>query len=124
MIMPRLTAMAERAWAGTPGGVAESDDAGWSRFVNTLGKRVLPRLDLEPANVQYRIAPPGLMVVDGRVMVNHEIPGLTLRYTSDGTEPNASSALVTGPIAQKGMIAVAAFDRLGRHGEVAHVENP
>jgi hypothetical protein len=70
LVMPRLLAVAERAWAADPAWALETDPAraaalhrrAWSGFVNALGQRVLPRLDLEQAGVAYRIAPPGLML--------------------------------------------------------------
>ncbi len=105
LVMPRLLAMAERAWAPDPAWATETDvakaaalhRAAWSGFVNTVGQRVLPRLDLEKAGVDYRIAPPGLMVEGGRVLANHVLPGMALRYTSDGSAPRADSKPVTGP---------------------------
>ncbi len=131
LVMPRLLAVAERSWAPDPAWATESDPAkaallhraAWSGFVNTLGQRVLPRLDLEKAGVNYRIAPPGLMLDGGRVLVNHVLPGIAMRYTADGGTPDANSKPVTGPIADKGVIQVAAFDRNGRAGQVARVEN-
>lgn len=124
LIMPRMLALAERAWAQDPAWTREPDaakagvlhDADWSAFVNQLGKRVLPRLDAEQAGIAYRIAPPGLRVVDGKLLANHQLPGLALRYTVDGSEPGAGSALVTGPIRARGTIKVAAFAADGRAG--------
>jgi hexosaminidase len=132
LVMPRLLAVAERAWAPDPAWATETDAAkaavlhrsAWSGFVNVLSQRVLPRLDLEKTGVAYRIAPPGLMLDGGRVLVNHVLPGITLRYTSDGSAPTASSKLVDGAIADKGVIQVAAFDRNGRAGLVSRIENP
>ncbi|USX22712.1 carbohydate-binding domain-containing protein [Oxalobacteraceae bacterium OTU3REALA1] len=131
LVMPRLLAMAERSWAPDPAWATENDRdkaavlhrAAWSGFVNTLSQRVLPRLDLEKTGVNYRIAPPGLLIEGGRVLVNHVLPGIAMRYTADGTTPDTNSKPVTGPIAEKGVIQVAAFDRNGRAGLVARVEN-
>jgi hexosaminidase len=132
LLMPRLMAVAERAWAADPAWATEPDPAraaalhraAWSGFVNLLGQRLLPRLDLERKDVRYRIAPPGLMLDGGKVLVNHAIPGLALRYTTDGSVPTASSRQVAGPIAAKGVIRAAAFDRNGRSGGVARIDNP
>lgn len=134
LLMPRLLAVAERAWAPDPAWATETDavkaDAlhrsAWSNFVNVLGQRVMPALDLERGPigpVAYRIAPPGLKREGGKVYANHALPGLALRYTIDGSEPNAASPLVQGAIADKGLVQVAAFDRNGRRGPVSRIGN-
>jgi len=127
LLFPRLLAVAERAWAADPAWATEPDAAkadelhraAWSGFVNVLGRRVLPGL----GQVAYRIAPPGLKLEGGKVYANHALPGLALRYTSDGSEPHAGSALVQGPISDKGLIQVAAFDSNGRRGGVSRIGN-
>ena len=130
LVMPRLAALAERAWAADPEWATTPDPAkaavlhgrAWTGFVNALGQRVLPRLDLDGSRVAYRIAPPGLVLDNGWVLANHVLPGMQLRYTSDGSEPDAVSQPVTGPIPARGVIRVAAFDRNGRRGAVASIE--
>jgi hexosaminidase len=90
--------------------------------VNVLGKQVLPRLDAEAPAWSYRIPTPGLKLVDGQVRTSLSIPGFTLRYTTDGREPTATSPEARGPIAvsgQGGGLRVAAFDRRGRRGHSA-----
>lgn len=130
LVMPRLLAVAERAWAPDPAWALESDKdkaaalhrRAWSGFVNALGQRVLPRLDLDGKGVDYRIAPPGLLLEGQKVLVNHVLPGMTMRYTVDGSTPTSASKLVAGPIAERGIIRVAAFDRNGRPGLVARID--
>jgi hexosaminidase len=132
LIMPRLLALAERAWAPDPAWALEPDalkaatlhDAAWSSFVNVLGKRVLPRLDAEQTGIAYRIAPPGVRVTPEGVLANHQLPGITLRYTTDGSEPVVSSAVLTGPIPARGTVRVAAFTADGRSGRSSHVTMP
>lgn len=131
LVMPRMAALAERAWAAAPEWASTSDPAkaavlhrsAWSGFINALGQRVLPRLDLEGAGLAYRIAPPGLVRENGRVLANHVLPGMTLRYTSDGSDPTPASRPVAGPLSERGMIRVAAFDRKGRRGPVVSIQS-
>jgi hexosaminidase len=130
MLMPRLLALAERAWAADPPWTTQPDRAhasplraqAWSAFVSQLGLQVLPRLDAEHA-VLYRIPPPGLKRLSGRVLVNEQFPGFTLRYTIDGGEPTAHSPQVIGPITARAVIRVAAFDRNGRGGRASQLDN-
>jgi hexosaminidase len=131
MLLPKLLGLAERAWAPDPawarepnaGKAASLQAEAWSQFVNTAGKRLLPRLDQEGLNWRYRIPSPGLRVEGGEVHCNLQIPGFVLRYTTDGSEPTASSPAVRGPIREKGVIAVAAFTFKGRHGGIFRIEN-
>lgn len=132
LTMPRMLALAERAWASDPDWAREEDPstagrlhaAAWSIFANQLGKRLLPRLDAERSGVAYRIAPPGLKRENGAVLANHQLPGFVLRYTADGSEPGRDSAVVTGPITRKGSIRVAAFASDGRAGRSSVIDNP
>jgi hexosaminidase len=132
MMVPKLFGLAERAWAPDPDWAREPDPAksdslyreAWSRFVNVVGKRELPRLDREMPGIQYRIPTPGLASGGGMVRCSTELPGFTLRYTTDGSEPSARSPLVRGPIPLQGTIRVAAFTTTGRKGHTARVAAP
>jgi hexosaminidase len=122
LAMPRVIALAERAWAADPGWTKISDvaaraakmDADWNQFANRLGQRDMPRLDGFLGGYGYRIPLPGVQRVDGKVALNISAPGLALRYTVDGSEPNAESALYIEPFAADGAVKVASFSRTGR----------
>jgi hexosaminidase len=132
MTVPKIFGLAERAWAPDPDWARERDRGksdslyreAWSRFVNVLGQRELPRLDREVSGLSYRIPTPGLKVEDGMVQCSLEIPGFTVRYTLDGTEPTIRSAVVRGPIPARGTVRVAAFNATGRKGNTVRVTTP
>jgi hexosaminidase len=132
MLVPKLFGLAERAWAPDPDWAKEANPArsdslyreAWSRLVNVVGKRELPRLDREVPSLNYRIPTPGLKAEGGAVYANAELPGFTLRYTTDGSEPTVRSALVSGPIALRGTVRVAAFSTTGRKGHTARITAP
>ena len=132
MIAPRVLALAERAWAADPDWAQERDSArsaalfrdAWSRFVNVVGQRELPRLDREVPSLVYRIPTPGLKNDGGTVRCSVELPGFTLRYTTDGSEPTVRSAVVRGPIPFRGTVRVAAFTTTGRKGHTARLTAP
>ena len=129
-LLPKLFGLAERAWAPDPAWAVERDVAksealyrdAWSEFVNVVAKRELPRLDHE--GIPYRIPTPGLKVEGGAVLASVEFPGMTLRYTTDGSEPTPRSPVVTGPISRRGAVRVAAFDGAGRKGHTATLPAP
>jgi hexosaminidase len=131
MLLPKLLGLAERAWSKDPDWAIEEDSAksaalyhhAWSIFVNVLGKRELPRLDYYAGGFHYRIPVPGIQVKNELVSANIQFPGLTLRYTTDGTEPTMKSAVYTGSIAGKGHIKVKAFNSRGRSGKAAAAMN-
>ncbi len=132
MLVPKLLSLAERAWAPDPDWARERDRAksdslyreAWSRFVNVVGQRELPRLDRETPGLNYRIPTPGLKIVSGMVYTSVELPGFTLRYTTDGSEPTARSSVVAGPIPLRSTVRVAAFNTAGRKGRTARVSAP
>jgi hexosaminidase len=129
-LLPKLLGLAERAWAKDPAWATERDpakaealeNAAWSEFVNVVAKRELPRLERE--GFEYRIPTPGLKAEGGQVLTSLELPGLTLRFTTDGSEPTVKSPAVTGPIPLRGTVRVAAFDGRGRKGNTATIAAP
>jgi hexosaminidase len=129
-LLPKLFGLAERAWAADPAWAVERDPAksealyreAWSRFVNVVAKRELPRLDHE--GIPYRIPTPGLKAEGGAVLASLEFPGMSLRYTTDGSEPTPRSPVVNGPLPLRGTIRVAAFDGRGRRGHAATMTAP
>lgn len=131
MLLPKLLSLSERAWAKNPEWATEKDNAksdamyttAWGNFVNVLGKRELVRLDHYNGGYLYRIPTVGASVVNGAVAVNLQVPGLAVRYTVNGKEPDAASKLYTAPVTEKGAIRFKAFDTRGRGGRTVVVVN-
>ncbi len=132
MLLPKLLGVAERAWAPDPDWAREKDSAkaqklyqhAWSHFISQVGKRELPRLDHYAGGFQYRIPTPGAILKDGKVQVNAQIPGFIIRYTTNGSEPTASSKVYSEPIKEKGTIKIALFNAAGRAGRTISIHNP
>jgi hexosaminidase len=129
LAFPKLLALSERAWAAQPAW-AEIDaaarrragiDTAWNAFANALGRRELQRLDHLQGGVNYRLPPPGAVIEDGMLKANTAFPGLMIRYTTDGSDPSASSPEYTGPVQASGTIKLRTFDTRGRGSRTATV---
>jgi len=129
MAFPRLLALAERAWAQSPEW-AEIEDAAarrerlesdWNQFANRLGQRELPRLDWHVGGIHYRLPPPGALARDGLLVANVAFPGLQIRYTDDGSEPDSSARLYSEPIPIRSEIRLRSFDTRGRCSRTTRV---
>jgi hexosaminidase len=128
MIFPSILSLAERNWATDPKWATEPDTAkskvlyqqAWSSFVNTMGKRELPRLDYLNGGYDYRIPKPGIVLQNGRYAVNIQFPGFTIRYTTDGSIPDAKSKIYNDAVTLTGTnVKFRAFDTKGRGGNVS-----
>lgn len=132
MILPKLFGLAERVWAKDPEWATEPDSAkskvlynqAWSAFANILGKKELSRLSYLDGEFNYRIPTAGVLVENGMVKANVQFPGMVIRYTTDATEPTASSPVYTQPISNKGTLKFRIFNTLGRGGRSVSIVNP
>lgn len=117
---PKLLALSERAWSPEPVWEEEKNDevrkADWTEFVHKAGHFELPRLDAW--KVKYRIPLPGWVVKDGLLQANIRFPGLEIRYTMDGLDPDITSPEYTNPVQVTGPVKVAAFNSVGRRSRI------
>lgn len=133
MLLPRLLGFAERAWSKDPvwatePNIAKSDSLyqkDWVSFLNVLGKRELPRLSYYNGGYNYRVPKPGITLQDGKYAANIQFPGLTIRYTTNGKDPDAKSSLYNDAVTiDKSTVKFRAFDTKGRGGNVSEPVTP
>ncbi|HZY38030.1 MAG TPA: family 20 glycosylhydrolase [Mucilaginibacter sp.] len=133
MLLPRLLGFAERAWAQDPAWATEPNTAksdslyqiAWVNFLNIVGKRELPRLSYYDGGFNYRVPKPGIILQDGKYFANEQFPGLTIRYTTDGSEPNENSPVYNDAVTNAGNgIKFRAFDTKGRGSNVSTTVTP
>jgi hexosaminidase len=135
LALPRMIALAERAWAPDPGwqDLAPPERAAralrdWNEFANRLGQRELPRLDRARRPWDYRLPPPGAILRDGLLHANVALPGLAVHYTVDGLEPSVRSPCFQAPVPLRGVreVKLASFDTRGRGSRIVtlNVEPP
>ncbi|MBT1698872.1 carbohydate-binding domain-containing protein [Fulvivirgaceae bacterium PWU4] len=129
-MLPKLIGFSESAWSPAREWETLPDqakreasmDREWNVFANTLGTRELPRLNYLHGGYNYRIPPPGAIVADGMLKANVEYPGLTIRFTLDGSEPDARSAVYEGPVSVASPVMLKCFDAAGRGSRVVKVD--
>lgn len=92
-IVPKIFGLAERA--------AHSDTTYTVAEFNTIiGQKELPDMESRFAQIgigKVHVNQPGIKVVEGVVYMNTPYEGGVIRYTTDGTEPNNTSAVYTEP---------------------------
>ncbi|MDE1465252.1 family 20 glycosylhydrolase [Spartinivicinus poritis] len=127
--LPKLLGLAERAWAKKPNWVGDKKintklyNQAWNRFANRVGQVELTKLDRLFGGFHYRLPIPGAMLnEDGLVTVNISLPGTVVRYTTDGSDPTASSEIYREPFSAIGPVKLRAFTRNGRGGRTVEVE--
>ena len=98
-VFPRLFGLAERGWNASPSWAADDDDCRYNaeraQFNLKIGLE-LPRLAARGIN--FHLGQPGVKIYDGAIVANSQYPGVVVRYTTDGSEPNADSPAWTAPV--------------------------
>jgi hexosaminidase len=131
MLLPKLLALAERAWAADPQwatctatlNAAQLYNNAWSVFVNTISKRELPRLNYYSGGFNYRIPEPGATIQTNLITINSQLPGFKIYYTSDGSVPTMNSNLYRAPFPAVPKLKMAIFNDIGRSGRVIDLDN-
>lgn len=128
-MLPKLIGFAESAWAAERPWETIADRrqreqsmaTGWNVMANCIGQRELPKLGLLNGGYNYRVPPPGGQIEDGLLKANSAFPGLVVRYTLDGSQPDLKSPVYTGPVQVAGPVSLRAFDATGHASRVVKV---
>ncbi|MFN8254470.1 MAG: family 20 glycosylhydrolase [Bacteroidales bacterium] len=129
-VLPKLFAFAEKAWSAAPAWENEASlnnriakiQSGWNELANRIGQRELPKLDVLFGGFKYRIPLPGAVVENGMVKANIAFPGLTIRYTYDGSEPTINSPVYEKPIDKIKTVKLKAFNQFGRESRTVIIQ--
>ena len=128
---PKMLGLAERAWAQQPAWARIENQVdrfgamheAWAKFAYRIGHFILPALDNLEGGINYRIPPPGALIEEGFLHANVRYPGLTIRYTLDGTEPTRDSFLFSGPIEVNGeTVKLKSFTSTNRFSRTIRVD--
>lgn len=131
-LLPKLIGFAESAWAAERIWETTTNEAlqqkqlnqGWNVFANTLAARELPRLAVLSGGYNYRIPTPGATLENGLLKANTAFPGLTIRFTTDGSEPGKNSQIIDNALKiQATEATLKAFDAAGRSSRAITVKD-
>ena len=104
MLLPKMMGVSERAWNAIPewsknlADAAAYNDAR-HQYNLKIGTRELPLLRGKGYN--FRVGPPGIKIIDGKLHINTQYPDELVTYTLDGSEPTIDSPRWTAPVAIK-----------------------
>lgn len=129
-LLPKMLGYVERAWSQDPEWTAIADpekrkfemEKSWNLFANALGQKEIPRLEYLFGGFNYRLPKVGAIVSDGKLHANVENPGLTIRYTEDGSDPDGNSKVYAGPIPFKGQVKLRAFSTSENGGGISEIK--
>jgi hexosaminidase len=128
-LLPKLFGFAQSAWSPARPWEKLSDSSSrrkvilekWNIFANTVAAKDMPRLSVMHGGYNYRVPPPGAIVENGELKANTAYPGLTIRYTTDGTEPSLTSSVYAGPVNAGNKIKIRCYDAAGKGSRVVNV---
>jgi hexosaminidase len=129
-LLPKMLGYVERAWSQDPEWTAIADtekrkiemEKDWNLFANALGQKEIPRLEYLFGGFNYHLPKVGAKVSDGKLHANVENPGLTIRYTEDGSDPDGNSKVYEGPIPFKGQVKLRAFSTSENGGGISEIK--
>lgn len=103
LLFPKLMGLAERGWNAHPAweslsGMQEQQafNKALTLYYEKISKNEMPYWAKNSIN--FRLPQPGLLIKEGTLYANVAIQGAEIRYTTDGTEPTAQSALWEAPV--------------------------
>jgi hexosaminidase len=115
MYMPRMTALAEMLWTNDQ-----------NKYDSYLKRLVQQYNRMDALKINYRLPDlPGLLneyvfTSEGKLSIARPLPNLSIRYTTDGLPPTATSPELPSPliISKSELVKVAAFTPAGIRGDI------
>ena len=124
MFMPNIIVFSQKAWSHENSWMdilnndskREKIENEWNKFANNIGQRVLPMVNNIFGGLAYDLPKPGGIVANDTLYANTVFPGLNIKYTLDGSNPEFSSETFTSPIKinEGDIINLRLFDNTGR----------
>ncbi|MBN8790028.1 MAG: carbohydate-binding domain-containing protein [Terrimonas sp.] len=129
-MLPKLIGFSESAWSPERKWEKEPNrkkrmeqiDEGWNQFANTIAQKEFPKLAHINGGYNYRVPPAGVVIEKGEIKANVALPGISIHYTTDGTEPTMQSPVYTAPVPATATFNFKTFDASGKPGRTITVK--
>ena len=131
--LPKMLGLAQRAWQGMPAWAEITDPEkretarvqDYSAFLQRVAGREFMRMEAASPAFHYRIPPPGITQRGDSLLMNSIYPGMTIKYTLDGSEPGWDSPTYTAPIRGSfPVVRAKIFNSTGRSGLESQIHTP
>ena len=104
LMLPKMMGVSERAWTAIPDWSKDLRDEkpfneARHQYNLKIGTRELPLL--HGLGFNFRVGPPGIKLVDGKLYINTQYPDELVTYTLDGSEPTIDSKRWSAPVTIK-----------------------
>ena len=127
LLMPNLIVFSQRAWSQkepwlelkTAKEQKPALEKQWNIFVNNIGQRQLPIINQLYGGIDFDLPKPGGIIKNGELLIKQQFPGLSIRFTLDGSEPKLLSQLYSKNIKldAKSKVRFRSFDSRNRGGK-------
>ena len=126
LFMPNLIIFAQRAWSAkepwldlaTASQQKPALEKAWNQFVNNIGQRQFPLLNILFGGIHFDLPKPGAIIKQGLLHARQQFPGLKIHYTLNDKEPTTKDPVFLDPIAipENTKVILRVFDLEGRGG--------
>ena len=130
LFIPNIIIFAEKAWSKRPKWISETDvnvqkkemNKDWDKFTSLLGHKFLSFIT-DNSNFKFHLPKPGGKIFQNKLILKSQFPGLTLRYSTDGTIPEVDSKIYFDPIdiSNENIIYARSFDSNGNGGRAIKI---
>lgn len=130
LFIPNIVVFAEKSWSKRPQWLSENDvniqkkemNEDWDKFTSFLGHKFLSFIS-NNSNFKFHLPKPGGKIFQNKLILKSQFPGLTLRYSTDGTIPGVDSKIYFDPIdvSNENIIYARSFDSFGNGGKAIKI---
>ena len=125
LFVPNIIVFAEKAWGKKPEWFSLKNfqdqkkkmNLEWDEFTTFIGRDFLS-LITNNFNIKFHLPKPGGKLIGNKLFLKSQFPGLTIRYTTNGSIPTIDSKIYSGPVILEKYddILARSFDESGRGG--------